>query len=81
MSSQNAYLWSYMPLKSHVKSLFLAKITTKMATRGFTEMTVGREDTTVVPKEGCSNNVFLRFLQYLEIDVSDDHDVFTVVKS
>ena len=44
--AQNAYLWSYEPLKSYVKSPFLAKITSKIATCGFTERTVDE----IIPK-------------------------------
>ena len=38
----HTYKVSYEPLKSHVKSPFLAKITSKIATSGFTECTVDR---------------------------------------
>ena len=38
--AQNAYLWSYEPLKLHVKSSIFAKITFENTTSGFTEKTV-----------------------------------------
>ena len=39
--AQNGYLWSYEPLKPHVKSSFFTRITFENITSGFTEKTVG----------------------------------------
>ena len=42
--AQNGYLWSYEPLKPHVKSSFFTRITFENITSGFTEKTVNRLD-------------------------------------
>ena len=38
--AQNGYLWSYEPLKPHVKTSFFTRITFENIASGFTEKTV-----------------------------------------
>ena len=58
--AQNGYLWSYEPLKPHVKSSFFTRITFENIASGFTEKTVIRflQSSRIRSKSGfCADSI------------------------